>query len=581
MLRFAVRVFALFGFLVVAALGAGGYVLYQTLFAVPALPEAVVLNIDLDQKLAEQGSDDPVAGTLLGGSLSLRDVVNALDRGGRDRRVKGALIRFGGDGLGMAQAQELRAAISRFRAAGKFTTAFAESFGEFGPANKSYYLASVCEEVWLQPVGMLGLTGFAAEMPFARKVLEQLRVVPEILHREEYKSAMETFTERTISAPHKEMLESLLDDLTDQLVLGVATTRKLDPVAVRRLIDRGPLLDREAREAGLIDRLGYYDEATDEALDKAGAGGSDPGLVAPEDYLEAAGEPNDTGPTVALIYAVGAIQRGESGGTPLLGGDGVGSEAVVQAFQQAVEDDDVKAILFRIDSPGGSAVASESIRRAVVQAQAAGKPVIVSMSDTAASGGYWIAMNANRIIAEPATLTGSIGVIIGKVATAGFWDQIGITWEGVKRGQNAGIWSSISPYSTGERARVDTVLDEIYATFTRNVAEARHLAPDKVREIARGRVWTGHQALALGLVDELGDLDTALKRSREAIGLAADAPVSLDVYPRPKSQLERIVEVLTLSGSRLGATIQALAPLARAVRGGEALRMPEVGLGGQ
>ena len=579
MIRFIVRSLAFFGFLVLAALGGGGYLAYQAFFAVPSLPEAVVLSIDLDQALAEQVDDDPVSGRLFGGDLSLREVVNALDRGAHDSRVKGAVLRFGGDGLGMAQAQELRSAISRFRAAGKFTTAYAESFGEFAPANKSYYLASVCEQVWLQPVGMVGLTGLAAEMPFARKVLEQLHVVPEILHREEYKSAMETFTERVISGPHKEMLDSLLDDLTDQLVVGLSATRKLDPLAVRRLIDRGPLLGREAREAGLIDRIGYFDEATDEALDRAGKGGVDAGLVTPEDYLEAAGEPNDSGPTVALIFAVGGIQRGDGGVNPMAGGDAVGSDSVVQAFQQAVDDEDVKAILFRIDSPGGSAVASESIRRAVVQARAAGKPVIVSMSDTAASGGYWIAMNADRIIAEPATLTGSIGVIVGKMATAGFWDMLGVGWDGVKRGQNAGIWSDISQYSPAERARVEAVLDDIYATFVRNVAEARHLAPEKVREIARGRVWTGHQALALGLVDELGDLETALKRSREAIGLKADEPVSLDVYPRPKSQIEKVVELLTISGTRLRQAVRAVAPVVSAVRGGESLRMPEVGLG--
>ncbi len=578
MIKVVVRAFALFGFLVIAGAAGGCYLLYQAFLAPPSLPEAVVLAIDLDQKLTEQGGDSSVTGGLFDGAGGVRDIVNAFDRGARDSRVKGAVLRFGGDALGIAQAQELRAAISRFRAAGKFTTAFAESFGEFGPANKSYYLASSCDQVWLQPVGMLGLTGLSAEMPFARKVLEQLHVVPEILHREEYKSAMEMFTERAISGPHKEMLESLVEDLSEQMVIGLAATRKLDPPAVRRLIDSGPLLGREAREAGLIDRIGYYDEATDEALDKAEAGGGEAGLVSPEDYLDAAGEPNDDGPTVALIYAVGGIERGGGGVNPMLGGETVGSETVVQAFQAAVEDDDVRAILFRIDSPGGSAVASETIRRAVLQAKAAGKPVIVSMGDTAASGGYWIAMNADRIVAEPATLTGSIGVIVGKMATGGLWDLLGVTWDAVRRGQNAGLWSGISQYSPGERSRVEAVTDDIYATFVKNVAEARHMTPERVREIARGRVWTGRQALGLGLVDELGDLDTALKRVREAIGVKPDAPVSLDVYPRPKSQIERAMELLTVSGARLrdGATV--LSPLLRAAKGGEALRMSETGL---
>ena len=581
MVTLVVRLFTLLGVVVAVGAAVGSYLLYRAFFSVPTLPESIVLSFDLDQKVGERSDESPLAGRLLGAGLGLRDIVDALDRGRTDRRVKGAVVRVGGDALGLAQVQEVRAAVARFRAAGKFATAFAESFGEFGPGNKSYYLASACEEVWVQPVGLVGLTGFAAEMPFARKALDQIRVVPEVGHREEYKSAMETLTEPAISAPHREMLESLLDDLTDQLVGGVSAARKLDTALVRGLIDKGPFLAREAKDAGLIDHIGYYDEVTEAALERAGQGGREAGLVTPEDYLDAAGGPNDQGPTVALVYAVGGIERGDGGVNPVLGGETVGADAVVQAFQQAVEDDDVRAILFRVDSPGGSAVASESIRRAVVQAQAAGKPVIVSMSDTGASGGYWIAMNADRIIVEPATLTGSIGVIVGKVATAGLWESVGITWNGVKRGENAGIWSNIAPYSSRERERVEVVLDDIYATFTRNVAEARHLTPDKVREIARGRVWTGHQAVALGLVDELGDLDLALRRAREAIGLKPDAPVSVEVYPHPKSRVEQITELLSMSGARLRAVARAVEPVAEAVaplvRGRESLRMPEVG----
>lgn len=579
MFKVIYRLLALFGLLVLAGAGVGGWLLYKTLFAVPVLPEAVVLTIDLDQKVVEQVTDEPLSGKLFGGDLSLRDVVDTLDRGAHDARVKGALLRIGGDDMGFGQVQEVRAALARFRAAGKFATAFSETFGEFGPGNKSYYLATACDQIWLQPIGMVGLTGMSVEMPFARKLIDQLHIVPEVGHREEYKSAMESLTERDISAPHKEMLDSLLDDLTDQLVGGLSASRKLEPGAVRGLIDRGPLLDHEAKDAGLIDRVGYYDEAVDEALDKAGKGGKDAGLVTQDDYLAAAGEPNDKGPTIAMIFAVGGIERGEGGPNPMLGGTAVGSDTLVQAFQQASDDDDVRAILLRIDSPGGSAVASETIRRAVVQAQAAGKPVIVSMSDTAASGGYWIAMNADRIIAEPATLTGSIGVIVGKVATTGLWDSLGITWGGVKRGQNAGIWSSVAPYSASEHARVEAVLDDLYAAFMRNVAEARHLTPEKVHAIARGRVWTGHQAVALGLVDELGDLDLALRRTREAIGLKPDAPISLDVYPRPKSQIEKIVDLLTVSGTNIRALARAVAPVVAAVApggmGGKVVRMPE------
>ena len=579
MFRFLFRLFALFGFVVLVAVGVGGFVLYKALFPVSDIPATIVLLIDLDQKMAEQSSGDSVSGELLGGRTSLRDVIDALDRGASDPRVKGAVLRLGDDGVGMAQAQDVRAALARFRVAGKFTTAYANSFGEFEPGNQSYYLASACDQVWLQPVGLVGLTGLSAEMPFARKILDQYHILPEIEHREEYKSATETLTEPTMSRPHREMLESLLDDMTGQLVDGLSASRKLEPAVVRRLIDNGPFVDREAKEAGLIDRIGYYDELVDETLDKAG-GDSD--LVTPDDYLDVAGEPHESGPTIALIFVVGGIERGSGGMNPMLGGETVGSDAVVSAFQEAMDDDDVRAILLRIDSPGGSVVASETIRRAVLQAKAAGKPVIVSMSDTAASGGYWIAMDADRIIAEPATLTGSIGVIVGKVATGGFWDSLGVSWDSVKRGQNAGIWSNINGYSPSERARVTAITDDIYATFTRNVAEARHLSADRVREIARGRVWTGQQALKLGLVDELGDLDLALRRTREAIGLAADAPVSLDVYPRPRSGIERLAELISNGAAGVRATIQAVAPVARVaaplVHSGRELRMSPTGL---
>ena len=362
MVRVLYRVFALVGFLVLVSAAAGGYLAYQAFYAVPELPGSIVLSVDLDQDVVEESPDDPVAGTLAGGAASLRDAVDALDRGAHDPRVKGALIRLGSDGMGMGQVQEVRAALARFRAAGKFTTAYAESFGEFGPGNKSYYLASACEQIWLQPIGMLGLTGLSAEMPFARKGLDQLHIQPEIEHREEYKSAMETFTERSITAPHREMLESLLDDLTDQIVGGVAAGRKLEAATVRHLIDTGPFIDHEAKDAGLIDRIGYYDELVDEALERAGP---DAGITSSDDYLNAADDPNDQGPTVALIFAVGGIERGEGGVNPMLGGTTMGSDAIVSAFQQAIDDDDVRAILLRIDSPGGTVGDSQEIHSAI------------------------------------------------------------------------------------------------------------------------------------------------------------------------------------------------------------------------
>jgi protease-4 len=268
-------------------------------------------------------------------------------------------------------------------------------------------------------------------------------------------------------------------------------------------------------------------------------------LLEARDYLGAAGRPHRSGPTIAMIYGTGTIQRGSNGVDPLSGGTSMGSDDIAKAFREAAEDPDVRAILFRIDSGGGSAVASESIRRALVKAKAAGKPVIVSMGEAAASGGYWIAMNADKIIAHPGTLTGSVGVVAGKMVTSGLWSRFGIEWGQVSRGRNANIWSSLTPYSEDESKRLDTILDDIYGAFVRNIAEARKLPVASVRDIAKGRVWTGAQAKALGLVDELGDMETALGFAREAAGLPRDADITLQSFPKPEPQWMQALDLIT------------------------------------
>jgi protease-4 len=246
-----------------------------------------------------------------------------------------------------------------------------------------------------------------------------------------------------------------------------------------------------------------------------------------------------------VIYGTGTIQRGSNGVDPLMGGTSMGSDDVADAFRDASEDPDVRAILFRIDSGGGSAVASESIRRAVVKAKLAGKPVIVSMGEAAASGGYWIAMNADKIIAQPGTLTGSVGVVAGKMVTSDLWNRFGVEWGQISRGQNATMWSSLTPYSESESKRLDTILDDIYGAFVRNIAEARKLPATSVRDIAKGRVWTGAQAKALGLVDELGDMETALGFAREAAGLPRDAEVTLEPFPKPEPEWVQLLDLIT------------------------------------
>lgn len=582
MFRFLVRLFAVVGLLVVLATVGLGILYWRFAGQEPTLPERIVLDLDLDRELIEHVPADPLAEALFGRETSLRDVVDALDRARTDPRVAGVVARLGADRFDMAAAQELRQAIARFRESGRFALAYADSFGEFGPANSAYYAASGFDEIWMQPVGIWGVTGIEARVPFLRDVLEKFGLHPEMEQRREYKSFANTFMETGFTEAHRAMTESLVDELTEQLVSGIAEGRRLPPDRVAALIDRAPLLDREAQDAGLLDRLGYRDEVRAAARDHAGTGA---GTVELSDYLDRAGRPHAEGTGVALIYGVGTIGQGDSGVDPLFGGPSMGSDTIVRAFDEAIANPGIRGILFRIDSGGGSAVASESIRRAVARARDAGKPVVVSMGSAAASGGYWIALAANEIVAQPATLTGSIGVMAGKIVSEDLWDELGVNWGVVARSRNAGMWSSLSGYTESERSRLNTLLDDIYGAFTARVSEARRLPVPAVDDVARGRVWTGSQAKTLGLVDTVGGFDTALSALRRRIGLPAETPLRLEEYPLPASRLERLLKLVAM---RSGVTeLTRFAALLRPVLNGlegavprQTLQAPPTGLGG-
>jgi protease-4 len=322
-------------------------------------------------------------------------------------------------------------------------------------------------------------------------------------------------------------------------VRGIAEGRKIGEAEVRSLFERGPFLGKEAKDAKLVDALSYRDEVYAKVRERAGKGAQ---LMYLGKYLDRAGRPHESGTTVALIYGVGSVGRGESGYSLMFGGGSMGSDTVTDAFRAAIEDKNVKAILFRVDSPGGSAVASDSIYRATVLAKEAKKPVIVSMGDVAGSGGYWVSMAADKIVAEPGTITASIGVLGGKMITKGMWDKVGLTWDEVHTSAPATMWSSLHDYSPQQWSRFEASLDRIYDEFTAKVAKGRRMPLEKVLEIAKGRIWTGEDAKRLGLVDELGGFGEALKQVRKAAGLAADAKIRLKVFPKPKSTLDLILE---------------------------------------
>jgi protease IV len=485
-----------------------------------------VLELDLDHGVREEPMSGALGRYINPGALVLRDVTDALDRASADDRVVGLIARLGNGQIGLAHAQELRDSIARVRAAGKRTLAFAESFGEGRLATVDYYLATAFEEIHLQPHGDIHVSGMVARVPFLRGLLDRAGVIPDMDHRREYKAAKYTLTEKGFTDHHEEATRAVLEGQFEQMVSGIAAARNLPPDRVRQLIDHAPLLASEALEAGLIDRPSYRDEAYHSALEAGRR------LMLVDAYLRRAGRPNRRGAKVALIHGTGSIHRGRSRFDPLSRGLSLGADDVAAAFRAAIDDRKVQAIVFRVDSPGGSAVASEVIRRETVRAREAGKPVVVSMGNVAGSGGYWISAAANRIVAQPGTVTGSIGVVAGKLATREAWHRVGVNWEELHLGQNATFGVPDDPYTDSERERLQASLDSIYEEFKSLVATGRSLDLAAVEQVAKGRIWTGAQALEHGLVDALGGIHRALELAREVAGIGPERGLSVRTYPR-------------------------------------------------
>jgi protease IV len=499
------------------------------------MPSQVILELDLERGVIENVPQDPIAAILRRDDLTLRTIVDALKRAEDDDRVLGVIARVGAGTLGMAQVEEIRAAVLSFRETGKPTVVFAETFGEFGPGRSDYYLATAFDEIHLQPSGDVGLAGLISEQPFLAGAFELAGVEPQMGARHEFKDAMNLFTEESMTEPQREATLRVLTSMYDNLVDGISSGRGLEPEEVRRLIDEGPYFGEETVRAGLVDQMSYRDEVYDSLRVRLGGE-----LLYAQNYLSMVGE-RARGPTVALIYGTGTIQRGESQMDPLVGGAVMGSETVARAFRDAIDDDDVEAIVFRVDSPGGSYVASDAIWRETLRARNAGKPVVVSMGNVAGSGGYFVAAAADHIVAQPSTITGSIGVVAGKMVIEELSGKLGVTWDDVQVGGNATMWSSVQEFSPAEWDRFQAGLDRVYDDFTSKVAQGRGLSSDSTNAIARGRIWTGRDALALGLVDALGGLDLAIDHAKGLAGVAEDQSFQIRVYPRERSLIEMLI----------------------------------------
>jgi protease-4 len=500
----------------------------------------LILELDLTEGIAEEPPADPVSAVLAMRRTRLADVLDGLRRASADDRVRALIVKVGGRRIGLARVQELRTAIQEFGGTGKLTVAWAETFGDFSAGNVPYYLATAFDRIYLQPSGDVGLTGISVENWFYRGTLDMLGIDYQVGKRREYKSAADRLTEHGFTGPAREATQRLATSIIEQITEAIGQRLEIPAREARSLIDRGPFLATDALDARLVDALGYRDEVYAQVRKEVG----------PDAYLlylsryqrsrslaqRARKLPNPGENVVALIYASGPIRRGRSGRGPLASG-AMGSDTMTAALRAAAADHRVQAIVLRVNSPGGSYVASDSIWREVVRARESGTPVVVSMGDVAASGGYFIAMAADAIVAEPATITGSIGVLAGKPVVNNLLHRAGVSTDLVREGEHADMFTLTRPFSEDEWARVNIWLDRIYADFTAKVAAGRGMSAEKVDDIARGRVWTGADASENGLVDELGGLATAAALARQKAGLPDTAP--LRVYPRTRP-LDRI-----------------------------------------
>lgn len=505
--------------------------------------DTLIVELDLRPELADQSS-----GSALGfrEDPSIVDIVETLERAESDPRVRGVFVRASEFGLPFAQAQEIEDAIARLRAANRFAVVHSQGFE--GPSFSSYLAASSADEIWLQASANFVATGVSSHTLFFGGLLDRIGVEAEFERFEEFKTAPNAYTETTFTPEHRASLEALLESLLNESVNAAAAARGLEPQALRALIEAGPYDAETALDRGLVDRLGHLAEARDAALERAG---DDAEFISLSDYqtlLEY--DAPRRGPAIALVQGQGVIATGE-GEPSLFGGEqAIFSDAMSAAIDAAAEDDDVRAIVLRVDSPGGSATASDQIHNAIARAREDGLPVIASFGAVAASGGYYIAAGADEIWAQPTTVTGSIGVFGGKLVIDRALANLDLNIEPLAVGGEFTLaYSAAQPFSARQRTRFREMMANTYDDFTMLVAEGRGMAIEDVREVARGRVWSGADAHAHGLVDGFGGLRDAVDRAAELAGLEPDADIVVRRYPAPRTAWEELQDLFGASAS--------------------------------
>lgn len=503
------------------------------------LPDNYVLSLDLRGGVLDHSAGESLFG---GNPVSVVDIVRKLDAAKDDDRVKGLFIRAGGS-MAPASAEEIRLALTDFRTSGKYVIAHAQGFES--TSFMSYHAVSAADEIWQQDTTGFVVSGIRSESAFYGGVAEKFDAQVNMVQFHEYKNAANTYKESGYTDAHREASTSMLTSLYGTAVEQIAADRDLPKTEITRLFEGAPHNAKAALDAGLIDRLGHLIDAKEYAKEKAGDGDTD------FKSLASYSSPGiNTGPVIAFIGGQGPVVMGGSsmGNNPLGGGITMGGDTVSNAFEAAIKDDKVKAIVFRVSTPGGSATASDQIHNATLRAKEAGKPVIISMGQYAASGGYYVSTHADKIVAMPSTITGSIGVLGGKIALGDTYARIGYNVEAIDVGGNyVGVYSTDEPFTQAQLAGYTDQMSNIYTDFTGKVAEGRDIPIDDVLEIAKGRVWTGEQAKQRGLVDELGGLQTAIAIAKEAADIDEETDIRLKPFPRPKTAQEQLMSLLNMS----------------------------------
>jgi len=504
----------------------------------PTIRDNSVLTLRVAGSLPDYSPDDPFKRYFGGPDQSLTGLVMQFKKAKVDKRIKGILLDVNMSGVGWGKAEEIRDAITDFRTSGKPVYAYIE----FG-LNKEYYIATACDKIIVPPPGELFINGLAADVMFFRGSLDKLGIYPDIYQIGEYKTAGNMFTQKKMTDPHKKYIDEFLNDLYDRYVNAIAQTRKKTPDEVKALIDNAPYNAEKAKEAGLIDEAMYRDEVEKQFKKLLGYKDTDSFVaVRGSEYRDVSPESLglNKGERIAVIYASGEIGSGSSENSPS-GDQSIGSDTVAKALNDAAADKTIKAVVLRVDSPGGSGLASDIIWRAVETTNQK-KPVVVSMSDVAASGGYYISASAAKIIAQPSTITGSIGVLAGKPVMRGFYDWLGISNEYVLRGKHAGMFRETEKFSDEERAKFEEwIKTTYYRDFVPKVAKGRNRDAQYIDSVAQGRVWTGQQAKDRGLVDEFGGLDKAVEVAKQLAKIPADKGVERVILPYPTTFLQELL----------------------------------------